>query len=1310
MVPAAANPSSSVDFRLLGPVTVLVGGQPVAIGGPRQMAVLARLMLTPDHVVTMNQLVESVWDGDEPARPDVAVRSYISNLRRAIEPHRRRRASDSCLASSPSGYRLAVDPASIDWIRFERLISDGRQQLATGDWGGAVLMFRHAHSLWAGLPFSGLPESPFFVAQQARLTDLRETAMELLFEALLAGGDHASVAAEVESAIAESPLRERLTELGMLALYRSGRQSEALALGQKLRARLLDKLGVDPSPSIDAIELKILTHDRSLEPLATPIDGPEAGPAGSRRTADGQRHDAPPQPAVGGTDPNGRPIPGRTTTGPIADAGAAEPATVADPAAGSAGGRGAAVDEPGAGLWGPHAGNDAPGGAARPAITPAAEAAANARTGDEAGQQSAPIGDHTATDGPGPGRDVTEPTGGPGPAAAALPQEAVPLGRRVELESLASVWATLRSGRSATVVMTGEQGMGKTTLARSLADSTAGGGAMVAWSRCVAEPTAPLWPWAQIVLALLDTAGDGALEPTTDLAPLAALGPSVAAALGLQPIIGSGQAEIMLAVTRLLERLADEAPVLLLFEDLQWADHESVALLSYAGSTLADRPVGFVATWRHTDIASGPTATAMRELSRLPTLIRLELEGLDRGAIRELARSVGRQLTAAQVEDVQRRSAGNPLFVTELLAHADMTVGQGRHWSNLTDTVLDRVERLHPMAIPVLEIAALFQGEFTTEGLAAVCEQPAPTVQEVLDVAVRSRVLGEDRFTPEAYHFLQPLIAEVLASKLLAATRAGAHGAIGHRLLETAGPGFEAAHHLSRSRSPEDRLLGARLALAQFHLDADGHRLAEMATYVRVGAEALRRLQAAGANRTGSDFELDALAYTSWRDWVDGRATDWLVSARRWLEQALTLCPAPPDVAAGQPTGATESEPAGPDPLEPHDPLERLERAILNIIGQPRQAVGPTSTADLITPSESDLELVAEAVDRLAAESPVRFVAQVHRSYLGGLNKPGLAGQTEVMGGARTVAAGAGKQVGPDNADSAVIVQQALLQRFHDVIEPEARLSMLKQISRHRPGRATDLFRIRYGYPAMLELGRTVEAGRRTEGVLHRAIADGDPLLVAEARLLWIRHLLWTGRLEAAEEQLESAMADWGDLGLARALPLVRQHRTLGLLQHRPPVDSLGSDARQGPATERAGPSEHVLWLARSGADGRANESLDALLETATVRHLSLADQALMAAAALVVGHEKAAVTAQELLAPYGDRLIVRSDGSVVIGPASLYAGLAARAAGDEKAASALIDSGLRAVQRFGGSAASADVVINHLRASGRSNPVPSNP
>ncbi len=264
MVSSAANPSTSTNFCLLGPVVATVDGADVVLGGRRQVAVLARLLLSPSQVVSMDQLVDALWDGDEPTRPDAAIRSYVSNLRRAIEPHREARAGNSCLVSVPPGYRLVVDRQRIDWVRFEDLVKRGQTFVSEHRYQEALDFLRDALALWQGEPCGGVPETDVFTAHRTRLHEIQTVAVELTFEAQLGLGQYRSVSATIEAAIAENPYRERLTELAMVALYRAGRQPDALALGHALRSRLLDQLGISPGPGIEAIEHKILNHDPSL--------------------------------------------------------------------------------------------------------------------------------------------------------------------------------------------------------------------------------------------------------------------------------------------------------------------------------------------------------------------------------------------------------------------------------------------------------------------------------------------------------------------------------------------------------------------------------------------------------------------------------------------------------------------------------------------------------------------------------------------------------------------------------------------------------------------------------------------------------------------------------------------------------------------------------------------------------------------------------------------------------------------------------------------------------------------------------------
>ena len=272
MYESAAVPgsTSTIEIRLLGPLSVHLDGRPVRLGGPRQVAVLARLVLSPGLVVSMDELVESVWVEQAPARPDVTVRSYVSHLRRAIEPDRPRGHRRTCIEAAGSGYRLMVDVERVDALRYERLSASGRDALASGDYERARADLAGAMALWRGEPCEGVTECDALIAYRARLHELRLATFESWCEARLAAGEVEAVIADLEGEIARNPLRERLTELVMLACYRAGRQSDALAACRLLRERLVERLGVTP-----------WTRDRAArapDPLPRPLVGrPGAG-------------------------------------------------------------------------------------------------------------------------------------------------------------------------------------------------------------------------------------------------------------------------------------------------------------------------------------------------------------------------------------------------------------------------------------------------------------------------------------------------------------------------------------------------------------------------------------------------------------------------------------------------------------------------------------------------------------------------------------------------------------------------------------------------------------------------------------------------------------------------------------------------------------------------------------------------------------------------------------------------------------------------------------------------------------------------
>jgi DNA-binding SARP family transcriptional activator len=256
-----------VEFRILGPVEVEADGEPVRLG-PQLRAVLAVLLLEAGRVVPRARLVELLWGEPTPQGAATTLRSHILHLRRALKPTRSDQAPQLVVATEASGYRLQIRPEQLDATRFERLVDEGRQALVGGDPGAAGERLRKGLGLWRGPALADVADRPFAVPAVARLEELRMVALEARVEADLALGRHDQVIGELETLVGEHPLRERLRGQLMLALYRSGRQAEALAAYRAARATLVGEIGIEPSVELQRLEQAILTQDPVLELLA----------------------------------------------------------------------------------------------------------------------------------------------------------------------------------------------------------------------------------------------------------------------------------------------------------------------------------------------------------------------------------------------------------------------------------------------------------------------------------------------------------------------------------------------------------------------------------------------------------------------------------------------------------------------------------------------------------------------------------------------------------------------------------------------------------------------------------------------------------------------------------------------------------------------------------------------------------------------------------------------------------------------------------------------------------------------------------
>lgn len=248
---------------MLGPVEVVDEGRPLALGGGKQRALLAVLVLNANRVVSTDRLIDALWGERTPSGAPHTLQVYVSQLRKALRVEGSPR--DAVLATQGPGYVLQVQAEDVDLQRFERMVGEGRRALAAAEPIRAAQLLRDALALWRGSALADLAAESFAQPEIVRLEDLRLSAIEDRVQADLALGSHADVVPELQVLVVEHPLRERLRAQLMLALYRSGRQAEALEVYRDARALLADELGIDPSPELRRLERAILEQDPELE-------------------------------------------------------------------------------------------------------------------------------------------------------------------------------------------------------------------------------------------------------------------------------------------------------------------------------------------------------------------------------------------------------------------------------------------------------------------------------------------------------------------------------------------------------------------------------------------------------------------------------------------------------------------------------------------------------------------------------------------------------------------------------------------------------------------------------------------------------------------------------------------------------------------------------------------------------------------------------------------------------------------------------------------------------------------------------------
>jgi DNA-binding SARP family transcriptional activator len=260
-------------FSLLGPLEARDdAGRSLDLGSRRQRALLAMLLLDADRVVGLDALIAGLWGEGAPAKAAASVQSYVSNLRRALEPDRAPRAPASVLVSRGTGYLLHVGPGDLDVGRFEAAVDDA-DEVAASDPAAARTHLDRALAMWRGPALAEFTAEPFAAAEAARLEELRMSTEEARIDALLRTGDVDAAAADAGRLVERAPLRERRQRQLMTALYRAGRQADALESHRRYVDRLADEFGLDPSPELDRLHADILRHEvtASAPPVTAPV-------------------------------------------------------------------------------------------------------------------------------------------------------------------------------------------------------------------------------------------------------------------------------------------------------------------------------------------------------------------------------------------------------------------------------------------------------------------------------------------------------------------------------------------------------------------------------------------------------------------------------------------------------------------------------------------------------------------------------------------------------------------------------------------------------------------------------------------------------------------------------------------------------------------------------------------------------------------------------------------------------------------------------------------------------------------------------
>ena len=693
-----------MEFRILGPLEVIHGGRPVPVGGSRERAVLALLLASANRVVSADRVAEDLWGGEPPARAAHSLHVFVSRLRKAL----REAGGDGIVVTQAPGYLAQVPAESLDAARFEALVTTARQHSSEGRADRAAATLREALALWRGPPLADVAEGPIVRAEAARLEEARLAATEERVEADLACGRHAELVAELETLTREHPLRERMWGQRILALYRSGRQVEALRTYQDLRRFLAEEFGLEPSPATASLETAIL-------------------------------HQSP--------DLNWRP----STRSPTASTVTAQDSSA--------------------------------GGPVFSARTPY-------------------------------------------------------VGRQRERAELVRRLDQACEGRGSLLLIGGEAGVGKTRLAEETGAEAAHKGALVLVGRCYEiEGAPPYVPFVEILDQALAAAaspdafradlGDDAPEVAKLLPRLRRLFPDIPPPLELPP--EQDRHFLFNSLREFFARMAARQPLVLVLDDLHWADEGTLLLLEHLAARLPCLAIVAVGTYRDTEVTPDHRlARALEALLRRRLAHPMSLKCLSEDGVAALLGALsGQEPPPSLVQALHAETQGNPFFIEEVFKHLseegrlygddgrfrdDVVIGDLDVPASLRLVLGRRLERLGEHGRRALAAAAVIGRAFTYELLEALGELPPMVLLEALEEAEHARLVAPLSDSPEEDRLLfsHELIRQTLLSALSQPRRRRLHLQVADTLerlyastLEV--QASEIVHHLTQAGPAADR-------------------------------------------------------------------------------------------------------------------------------------------------------------------------------------------------------------------------------------------------------------------------------------------------------------------------------------------------------------------------------------------------------------------------------------------------------------------------------------------------------------------------